>query len=139
MTKIEILIAIQILRTQLRSSELSRLQKASELLALADYAKRIDRDDKKLQHDLMITESLVVLKRLDQASERLKQAILGTWFRPPLNTPKARPLVGEATSSATSRRHDMTKHRLPAAIAPSSVPSIFLDEPPEEARPASRL
>ncbi|WP_248321597.1 hypothetical protein [Caballeronia sp. Sq4a] len=100
MTKIELLIAVELLNNRMASLEYSHAQSVAELLLLIGYGKEVGCEDVALRHDLMMAESLVVLKRLDEASERFKKAILSTYFRTSCN------MTSERAVSSRAERHD---------------------------------
>lgn len=81
MTQYHLLSAIGPLGSQIRNRLLTDRQATEAIRALVQQTRATLVLDTQLRHDLIMVESLIVLKRWEMALERLQHAIMGTYMR----------------------------------------------------------
>jgi hypothetical protein len=81
MAQYHLLTAIAPLSAQIRNSLLNEIETAAAISALVQQTRDSLVQDRQLKHDLIMVESLVVLKHWGMAMERLQEAIMGTYMR----------------------------------------------------------
>ncbi|MDR5762963.1 hypothetical protein [Caballeronia sp. LZ035] len=86
MNRNEILIAAQSLNLQFSEASVSNSQTGHQLTGLMVAMESLGVDDR-LRNDFLVVESLIVLKRYQQALDRFRRALLDAYFRPPPPAP----------------------------------------------------
>ncbi|WP_250476100.1 hypothetical protein [Caballeronia sp. GAFFF1] len=76
-----LLSAIAPLRAEIQNRLLNERETSAALLALVRQTEATLLLDNRLKQDLLIVESLIVLKRWQMALDRLQEAIMGTYMR----------------------------------------------------------
>ncbi|WP_250436873.1 hypothetical protein [Caballeronia sp. ATUFL_F2_KS9A] len=81
MNQYDLVSAIQCLQQELDTSLLSDKQCAVRIYTLIKQIEAASIMDDRLKHDLMMVESLLILKRRQQALDRLRSAVVATYLR----------------------------------------------------------